>query len=143
MESLDSGHPTVKQKTASRVSVKARTLAHESYCGVLGWLHDVAHAAETETELKRKFPAVADVAKFVTNLLLGALLLPVHLHLGICDVLISAGQSNRLTSESDQHALLKLIYSCEVPCSAPRHRQKPCNELDRWFRGLGNPGCAS
>ena len=38
MESLDSGHPTVKQKTASRVSVKARTLAHESYCGELGWL---------------------------------------------------------------------------------------------------------
>ena len=40
MESLDSGHhdPTVKQKTASRVSVKARTLAHESYCGVLGCL---------------------------------------------------------------------------------------------------------
>jgi hypothetical protein len=28
-----------KQKTASRVSVKARTLAHEPYCGVLGWLH--------------------------------------------------------------------------------------------------------
>ena len=93
---------------------------------------DVAHAAETETELKRKFPAVADVAKVVTNLLLGALLLPVHLHLGICDVLISAGLSNRLASESDQHALLKLIYSCEVPCSAPRHRQKPCSELDRW-----------
>ena len=75
---------------------------------------DVAHAAETETELKRKFPAVADVAKFVTNLLLGALLLPVHLHLGICDVLISAGLSNQ--HESDQLALLKLIYACEVPC---------------------------
>ena len=77
---------------------------------------DIAHAAETETELKRKFPAVADVAEVVTNLLLGALLLPVHLHLGICDVLISAGLSNRLASESDQHALLKLIYACEVPC---------------------------
>ena len=39
MESLDtSGHTTVKTETVSRVSVKARTLAHESYCRVLGWL---------------------------------------------------------------------------------------------------------
>ena len=86
---------------------------------------DVTYADETEKELKRNFPAVANVAAFVTNLLLGALLLPVHLHLGICAVLISAGLS-------DQLALLKLIYACEVPCSAPRHRQKPCSELDRW-----------
>ncbi len=39
VESLDSGlrlTVTVKQKTVtvSRVSIKARTLAHESYCGV-------------------------------------------------------------------------------------------------------------
>jgi hypothetical protein len=39
MESLDSGHTTVKTENSQPVSVKARTLAHESYCGVLGWLH--------------------------------------------------------------------------------------------------------
>ena len=75
---------------------------------------DVTYADETEKELKRNFPAVANVAAFVTNLLLGALLLPVHLHLGICAVLIWAGLPNQLAS--DQLALLKLIYACEVPC---------------------------
>ncbi len=38
MESLDSGHTTVKTENSSRVSIKARTLAHESHCGVPGWL---------------------------------------------------------------------------------------------------------
>ena len=41
MESLDSGHATVKTENSQPVSVKAGTLAHESYCGVLGgcqWL---------------------------------------------------------------------------------------------------------
>ncbi len=45
MESLDSGHTTVKTENSqplSRVSVKARTLAHESYCGVVGWLHPIS-----------------------------------------------------------------------------------------------------
>ncbi len=38
MESLDSGHTTVKTENSQPGLSKARTLAHESYCGVLGWL---------------------------------------------------------------------------------------------------------
>ena len=43
-----------------------------------------------------------------------ALMLPVDRHLGVGAVLVSAGLSNQ--HESDQLALLKLVYACEVPC---------------------------
>ena len=63
MESLDSGHPTVKQKTASRVSVKARTLAHESYCGVLGWLQPVAREPDSgRRRLRRPRRLMSEIA---------------------------------------------------------------------------------
>jgi hypothetical protein len=75
---------------------------------------NVDYADATEAALQRNFPLVDDVAAVATDLLVGALLLQVDLHLGICAVLISAGLS-------DQLALLKLIYACEVPglCTPP------------------------
>ena len=75
---------------------------------------NVDYADATEAALQRNFPLVDDVAAVATKLLVGALLLRVDLHLGICAVLILAGLPNQL--ESDQLALLKLIYACEVPC---------------------------
>ena len=75
---------------------------------------NVDYANATEAALKSNFPLVADVAAVVTDLLVGALLLQVELHLGICAVLILAGLPNQ--HKSDQLALLKLIYACEVPC---------------------------
>ena len=75
---------------------------------------NVDYADATEAALQRNFPLVDDVAAVATKLLVGALLLQVDRHLGICAVLIWAGLPNQ--HESDQLALLKLIYACEVPC---------------------------
>jgi hypothetical protein len=49
-----------------------------------------------------------------TVMLCRALMLPVGRHLRIGNVLVLAGLSNQ--HGSDQLALLKLIYACEVPC---------------------------
>ena len=75
---------------------------------------DVTFAAETESTLKAAFPTVANVGDKATAMLCRALMLPVDRHLSIGNVLVSAGLSNQ--HESDQLALLKLVYACEVPC---------------------------